>query len=72
MFKQKAEVKAKKDYPAWMVYGKKVKAPRTYTDVRGQVIIDYQNACEKTWVESLHKKFPVEVYKDVVKTVNQH
>ena len=66
------EVKAKKDYPAWMVYGKKVKAPRTYTDVRGQVIIDYQNACEKTWVESLHKKFPVEVYKDVVKTVNQH
>jgi peptidyl-prolyl cis-trans isomerase SurA len=72
VFKQKAEVKAKKDYPAWMVYGKKVKAPRTYTDVRGQVIIDYQNACEKTWVESLHKKFPVEVYKDVVKTVNQH
>lgn len=72
VFKQKAEVKAKKDYPEWMVYGKKAKAPRTYTDVRGQVTIDYQNACEKAWVESLRKKFPVEVYDDVVKTVNKH
>jgi peptidyl-prolyl cis-trans isomerase SurA len=72
VFKQKAEVKAKKDYPEWMVYGKKAKAPRTYTDVRGQVTIDYQNVCENAWVESLRKKFPVEVYDDVVKTVNKH
>jgi peptidyl-prolyl cis-trans isomerase SurA len=72
IFKQKKDVKAKKDYPVWTVYGKKAKAPRTYKDVRGQVTVDYQNACEKQWVEGLRKKFAVEVYDDVVKTVNQH
>ena len=72
VFKQKADVKAKQDFPMWMVYGKKAKAPRTYKDVRGQVMVDYQNAREKQWVEGLRKKFAVEVYDDVVKTVNQH
>ncbi len=72
VFKQKADVEAKKDFPVWMVYGKKAKAPRTYKDVRGQVTVDYQNAREKQWVEGLRKKFAVEVYDDVVKTVNQH
>lgn len=72
VFKQKADVKAKQDFPVWTVYGKKAKAPRTYKDVRGQVTVDYQNASEKQWVEGLRKKFAVEVYDDVVKTVNQH
>jgi peptidyl-prolyl cis-trans isomerase SurA len=41
-------------------------------DVKGQVVTDYQNAQEKLWVEGLRKKYAVEVYDDVVKTVNKH
>ncbi len=73
VFKQKkAELKPKKDFPVVDVYGKKAKAPRTYKDVRGQVATDYQNMMEKQWVEGLRKKFPVEVFDDVVKTVNKN
>ena len=72
VFKQKTELKPRKDLPVTDVYGKKVKAPRTYMDVRGQVTTDYQNEQEKQWVEGLRKKFAVEVYDDVVKTVNNH
>ena len=71
-FKQKTELKPTKDYPVTDVYGPKVKAPRTSRDVRGQVAADYQNMLEREWVEGLRKKFSVEVYDDVVKTVNKH
>lgn len=72
VFKQKAELKPMKDFPVTDVYGKKAKAPRSYKDVRGVVTTDYQNAQEKQWVDELRKKFSVEVYDDVVKTVNKH
>ena len=71
-FKQKVETQPMKDYPATDVYGTKAKAPRTYKDVRGQVMTDFQNDMERQWVEGLRKKFAVEVYEDVVKTVNKH
>lgn len=71
-FKQKTELKPMKDYPATDVYGSKAKAPRTYKDVRGQVTTDFQNEMERQWVDGLRKKFAVEVYDDVVKTVNKH
>lgn len=72
VFKQKTELKPRKDFPVVDVYGKKAKAPRSYTDVRGLVTTDYQNELEKQWVDGLRKKFSVEVYDDVVKTVNKH
>lgn len=72
VFKQKTELKPMKDYPVTDVYGRKAKAPRSVKDVRGQVTTDYQNHREREWVEGLRKKFVVEVYDDVVKTVNQH
>lgn len=73
VFKQKkTDLKPKKDFPVVDVYGVKAKAPRTYKDVRGQVATDYQNMMEKLWVEGLRKKFAVEVYDDVVKTVNKN
>ena len=72
VFKQKTELKPRKDFPVTDVYGKKAKAPRSYMDVRGQVTTDYQNELEKQWVDGLRKKFSVEVYDDVVKTVNKH
>ena len=72
VFKQKKELKADKIFPVVDVYGTKLKAPRSYKDVRGMVIADYQTELENKWVEKLRKKFAVEVYNDVVKTVNKH
>lgn len=72
VFKQKTELKPMKDFPATDVFGKTAKAPRSVKDVRGQVTTDYQNMMEKQWVNELRKKFSVEVYEDVVKTVNKH
>lgn len=72
IFGQKVELKPMTGYPVTDVWGKKVKAPRTMKDVKSQVVADYQNAQEKLWVEKLRKKFSVEVYDDVVKTVNKH
>ena len=72
VFKQKTELKPRKDFPVIDVYGEKAKFPRSYMDVRGQVTTDYQNELEKQWVDGLRKKFSVEVYDDVVKTVNKH
>lgn len=72
IFKQKVEVKPLKDYPIDAVYGKVIKAPKDYTDVRGQVTSDYQDMLEKEWVARLREKYPVEVYNNVVATVNKH
>lgn len=38
--------------------------------MKGQVTADYQNYLEKIWVQNLNKKYPVEINKDVLKTVN--
>ena len=72
VFKQKVDVKPLKDYPIDAVYGKVLKAPKDYTDVRGQVTADYQDMLEKEWVARLREKYPVEVYDSVVATVNKH
>ena len=65
-------VKSVKDYPATGIYGKKIKKPRSYVDVKGAVTTDYQNQKEREWVEGLRGKYEVVVYDDVVKTVNKH
>ena len=59
-------------YPIDAVFGKKIKAPETFEDVRGLVIADYQEEQEKKWIERLRKKYPVVIYDDVLKTVNKH
>ena len=61
-----------KDYPISAVYGKKLKRPEDYTDVRGQVVSDYQDMLEKAWVYDLRKKYAYSVNKEVLKTVNKH
>ena len=66
-------VEVNPDYPIDAVYGKKLKKyPEDYTDVRPQVVADYQEAMEKEWVEALRKRYQVKIYADVLKTVNQH
>ena len=61
------------DYPIDAVYGKKLKkGPEDYTDVRGQVVADYQDMLEKAWVYDLRRRYPFTVNKEVLKTVNRH
>ncbi len=72
VFGQKTELKPMSGYPETDVWGTKVKAPRSAKDVKGHVVTDYQNEQEKLWVEGLRKKFAVEVYDDVVKTVKKN
>ena len=63
---------AKKDYPFCATFGKKLKSPKEMSDVRSQVVSDYQNAMEEKWLDVLRRKYPVVVNKDVVATVNKH
>lgn len=59
-------------YPNNATYGTIIKAPKEMSDVRGQVVADYQEALENAWVQSLRKRFSVVINKDVVSTVNKH
>jgi len=61
------------DYPIEAVYGKKQKKyPDDYTDVRGQVVADYQQMLEQEWVKSLRQRYPVQINQEILKTVNRH
>lgn len=64
-------VKETKNYPIDAVYGKKLKQPKEMSDVRNQVTADYQALLEKQWVAALRKKYAVEVYPEIVATVNK-
>lgn len=64
--------KPMKDYPIDAVFGKKLTTPKEMSDVRAQVLADYQDMLEKEWVAQLRRKFTVEVDEAVLKTVNKH
>ncbi len=72
VFKKNVTVEPTKDYPIDATYGKVLKAPKDYTDVKGLVVADYQDQLEKEWVAELRKRYTVVVNKDVVATVNKH
>jgi peptidyl-prolyl cis-trans isomerase SurA len=73
IFKKDTTVTKVKDYPIDGVYGKVLKKrPEDYTDVRGLVVADYQEALEKEWVAELRKKYLFTVNKEVLETVNKH
>ena len=72
VFKQGAG-KPMEKYPHAVVVGKvQKKYPGSYRDVRGPVTADYQTALEKQWIETLRKKYKVEICSDVLETVNKH
>ena len=60
------------DYPYAAVYGKKLKRPESYVDVRSDVLNDYQDMLEKAWVYDLRQRYKFSVNQDVLKTVNKH
>lgn len=73
IFKRNTTVVPVENYPIDAVYGKLLKkGPEDYTDVRGQVIADYQDMLEKAWVYDLRRRYPFTVNKEVLKTVNKH
>ena len=43
--------------------------PEVYTDVKGKVTADYQQYLEAQWVESLRKKYKIEINKEVLSTI---
>lgn len=67
-----AKVDSVKGYPIDAVYGKMLKKPEDYTDVRGMVTADLQDEMERFWVADLRKKYPVTINEAVLKTVNKH
>lgn len=73
VFKKDTTVAKVKDYPIDAVYGKLLKkGPEDYTDVRGQVVADYQEMLEKEWVAQLRRRYTFTVNNDVLETVNKH
>ena len=72
VFKCDTVAKKWEKFPIDAVYGKKLKAPEEYQDVRGLVVADYQEQLEKEWVAELRKRYQVTVDGAVLKTVNKH
>ena len=73
VFKKKdVTVKTNPDYPIDATYGKLIKAPQEYSDVKGQVVDDLQKEMEQAWVGELRKRIPIVVNKEVLATVNKH
>lgn len=71
-FKSNAEVKMMKGFDFCGVIGKMLKKPQGYADVKGVVIADFQKEKEDEWIRALRAKYPVEIYQEVVNTVNNH
>jgi len=67
-----AKVDSVKGYPIDATYGKMLKKPEDYTDVRGLVTADLQDEMERLWVADLRKKYTFTVNEEVLKTVNKH
>ena len=40
--------------------------------MRGEVVSDYQAECEADFVRRLRDRYKVEIYKEVLNTVNKH
>lgn len=62
----------RKGYIYTTVTGKIQKQPKTYLDVKNEVVADLQKSLEDAWVAELRRKFKFSVNQDVLKTVNNH
>lgn len=68
-FYGKENKKEMKAYPVYFIEARSITAPEDYMDVKGQIVSDYQDSLEKIWLESLHRKYKVEVNKKVLDTI---
>ena len=67
-----AKVDSVKGYPIDATYGKLIKKPQDFTDVRPLVTADLQDELERQWVADLRKRYSYNVNEEVLKTVNKH
>lgn len=68
VFKQ--DKAADKKYPvSFVLEGGVIDQPQEVADVRGPVTSDYQDVLEKQWLQKLREKYPVVIYKKVLKEV---
>lgn len=63
------EFKANEKFPVAGVYGKTLEVPKSYLDVKSQVLTDLQEAREKEWVNSLRERMPVIIDQEALKNV---
>ena len=71
-FGKEGKVTTLKDFPVTDSYGRMIKKPESYKDVKAQVAADYQTAKEQEWVEKLREKYSYKINEDVLQTVNNH
>ena len=51
---------------------KTVSKDRQLQNTSSQVVTDYQSVKEQEFVEELRRRYPVEIFKDALQTVNRH
>ncbi len=66
---KKAEYTPTEEFPYVFTIGKKLKAPKEYTDERGKVTSDYQDYLEKEWIKALRAKYEVVVNEEVLQSI---
>ncbi len=54
---------------SFVIDGGIIEQPEDLADVKGLVTSDYQDVREKNWVEQLKKKYPVKIFKKVLKKI---
>ncbi|MDD6209626.1 MAG: peptidylprolyl isomerase [Bacteroidales bacterium] len=64
--KKRRDISLPDGYTCYFEKGKRISSPESYKDIKGIVISDYQEELEKEWVQSLNRKFPTEIYWDVI------
>ena len=70
---KQGKTRMNKNFPAVGILGRKLKkGPQLWTDVSAQVVQDYQALKEQEFVDELRRRYPFEVYKDALNTVNKH
>ncbi len=67
-----AKVDSVKGFPIDATYGKLLKKPKEYNDVRLLVVADLQEEMERFWVKDLREKYPVVINTEILKTINKH
>ncbi|MGM9803450.1 MAG: hypothetical protein ACI308_04655, partial [Muribaculaceae bacterium] len=55
----------------WVAEGSTIDAPQDYTDVKVQVVSDYQAFLEKEWISELKQKYQVKINQKVLKQVKE-
>ena len=70
---KQGKTKKNQMFPQVGVIGRKLKkGPQYWTDAAAQVVQDYQGLKEKEFVDELRRRYPIEVFKEALNTVNNH